>query len=220
MARPQGHRDEHGRDVPLTCPSRRHEPGRAPLLASGLGVCPLCRDLTEQALVDLPELFDMCALGLDLRPTEPPERVVGHRPRGTVRDGGVSVQASILGVLAAWSDLVTVERAVTGPDDLAVRKLVRFLAVHVHWLCKHPGAADFVDEVISLAAAADEAVRSETGFRVAVGRCPHLRCDRTVYSEAHRQGAEPYEFSCEAGHVWAPQHWLDLRGGNDGPRHN
>ena len=220
MARQQGHRGERGWGDQPTCPSRRHEPGRAPLLASGLGICPLCRDLAEQALIDLPDLYDMCELGLDLRPTEPPERVTGHRSHGVVRDGDVSMRSNILGVLAAWSTVVTAGRAVAGPDELAVRKLVGFLAIHVRWLCGHPGAADFVDEMTALADAADEAVRSETGFRVAAGDCPRPGCDRTVYSEAHRQGAEPYEFSCEAGHVWAPRHWLALRGRRERPRRN
>lgn len=220
MVRQQGHRGERWCDDQPTCPSRRHEPGRAPLRAPGLGICPLCRDLTEKALVDLPELFEMCALVIGLRSTEPPERVTGHRPHGIVRDGDVSVRLDILGVLAAWSNLVTAERAVTGPDEFAVRKLVGFLAIHVHWLCGHPGAADFADEVTGLADAADEAVRSETGFRVAAGDCPHPGCDRTVYAEAHRQGAEPYEVSCEAGHVWAPRHWLALRGKREWTQRN
>jgi len=217
MVRQQDHRDDSGHDDQPTCRSRRHEPGTAPPLAPGLGICSLCRDLTEKTLIELPALFEMCAHALDLRPNEPRERVSGHRPRGIVlRDAVVSVRSDILGVLAAWSGLVTVERGVAGPDELAIRKLVGFLAIHVRWLCQHPAAADFADEVTGLADAANEAMRPDTGFRVAVGTCLHPGCDRTVYAEAHREGAEPYEVSCEAGHVWAPRHWLALRGKRNG----
>lgn len=207
--------DNLGHDDQPICRSRRHEPDDAPPLAPGVNICATCRDLAEETLIDLPTLFELCAHALDLRPNEPRERVSGHRPRGIVlRDAVVSVRSEILGVLAAWCGLVTTERGVLGPDELAIRKLVGFLAIHLHWLCQHPAAPDFVDELTDLADAANGAMKPETGFRVAVGPCPHPDCDRTVHAEAHRQGAEPYEVSCEAGHVWAPEHWLALRGKN------
>lgn len=200
-----------------TCRGRRHKPGEAPLRAPGLCICPECRDAVEEILIELPALFELCAHALDLRPTEPRERVSGHRPRGIVlRDSVVSVRSEILGVLASWCGLVTAERGVLAPDALDIRKLVGFLAVHLHWLCQHPAAPDFVDELVDLTDAANEAMRPETGFRVAVGACLRPDCDRTVYAEAHREGEEPYEVSCEAGHVWAPEHWLLLRGKQNG----
>ncbi len=212
------HTDDSGQlDDQLTCRSRRHKPGEAPLLAPGLCVCPDCRDAAEETLVELPALYELCAHALDLRPTEPRERVSGHRPRGIVlRDAVVSVRSEILGVLSAWCALVTAERGVLAPDGLDIRKFVGFLAVHVHWLCQHPAAPDFVDELTDLTEAADEAMRPETGFRVAVGVCLRSDCDQTVYAEAHREGDAPYEVSCTAGHVWAPEHWLLLRGRRNG----
>ena len=217
MVRQQDHRDDHRTDDQPTCRSRRHEPGRAPLLATGMGICPACRDLAEKALVELPGLFDLCAHALDVRPTGLRERVSGHRPRGIVlSDAVVSVRSEILGVLAAWCGLVTAERGVLGPDEPDVRKLVGFLAIHLHWLCQHLAAPDFVDELTDLTDAGNEAMQPEIGFRVAVGACPHLGCDRTVYAEAHREDAAPYEVSCESGHVWAPKHWLSLRGKRNG----
>ncbi|HEX6354996.1 hypothetical protein [Actinophytocola sp.] len=221
MVRHHDQRDDH--DQP-TCRSRRHEPGQAPLLAAGLMICPTCRDLAEDTLIELPSLFELCAHALDLRPNEPRERVSGHRPRGIVlRDAVVSVRSEILGVLGAWCGLVTTERGVLAPDELDIRKLVGFLAIHVHWLFGHPAAPDFVDELTDLTEAANEAMKPEAAFRVAVGTCLRPDCDRTVYAEAHREGGEPYEVSCEAGHVWAPEHWLALRGkrnGNNGARAN
>ncbi|SDH49626.1 hypothetical protein SAMN05192558_10272 [Actinokineospora alba] len=217
MVRHEGHPDDSGHEGQPTCRSRRHEPGMAPQLAAGLGICPSCRDLTEKTLIELPALFELCADAIEPRPNETPERVGGHRPSGVVRDAGVSVRSDILGVLAAWSGVVTVERGVAGPDELAIRKLVGFLAIHVHWLCSHPRAADFADEVTGLADSVNEAMRPDAGFRVAEGACPHPGCDQTVYAEAQREGAEPYEVSCGAGHVWAPRHWLALRAEQNGP---
>jgi hypothetical protein len=220
MVRRQDRRDDRGHDDQPTCRSRRHEPGQAPPLAPGIGICAPCREIAEKTLIELPALFDMCAHALDLRSNQPRERVSGHRPRGIVlRDAVVSVRSEILGVLAAWCGLITTERGVLGPDELAIRKLVGFLAIHVHWLCQHPAAPDFVDELTSLVDAATEAMKPETGFRVAVGTCLSPDCDRLVYAEAHREGADPYEVSCEAGHVWAPRHWLELRGRTGAPRH-
>jgi len=213
MVRQPDHRDEKGYGDQPTCRSKRHEPGTAPLLAAGYDICPVCREFAEKALIELPTLFDMCAHALDLRSNGLRERVSGHRPRGIeLRDAVVSARSDILGVLATWSGLVTVQRGVAGPNELAVRKLVGFLAIHINWLCEHPTAADFVDDLIGLTESAHEAMRPDTGFRTAVGPCLHPDCDLTVYAEAHRDGAEPYEVSCEAGHVWAPRHWLALRG--------
>lgn len=209
------HRDDPRHDDQPTCRSRRHKSGEAPLLHPGLCICAACRDLAEETLIELPALYELCAHALDLRPNEPRERVSGTRPRGLVlRDSVVSVRSEIIGVLTAWCGLVTSERGVLAPDGLDIRKLVGFLAIHLHWLCQHPAAPDFVDELSDLTDAANQAMRPDTGFRVAVGACLRPDCDRTVFAEAHREGAAPYEVSCEAGHVWAPEHWLALRGKN------
>ncbi|GAB3463469.1 hypothetical protein [Actinophytocola sediminis] len=200
-----------------TCRSRRHEQGSAPLLAPGLCVCAACRDLAEETLIELPSLFEMCAHVLDLRPNGFRERVSGHRPHGIVlRDAVVSVRSEILGVLASWCGLVISERGMPGPDELAIRKLVGFLGIHLHWLFQHPAAPSLVDELVDLAEAVSAALRPDTGFRVAVGQCPMPDCGQTVHAEAHREGAAPYEVACEAGHVWAPEHWLSLRGRTNG----
>jgi hypothetical protein len=213
----RNHRDDSGHEDQPNCRSRRHKSGEAPLLAPGLCICASCRDLAEETLIELPALFELCAHALDLRPNEPRERVSGTRPRGIVlRDTVVSVRSEILGVLTAWCGLVTAERGVLAPDGLDIRKLVGFLAIHLHWLCQHPAAPDFVDELTDLTEAANEAMRPDTGFRVAVGTCLQPGCERTVYAEAYREGATPYEVSCEAGHVWAPEHWLALRGKRNG----
>jgi hypothetical protein len=209
----QEHRNDYDQDDQGTCRGQRHEPGNAPRRARGMSICPTCLTLVEETLIELPALFELCAHALDLRPNVLRERVSGHRPHGTVlHDKVASVRSEILGVLAAWAGLVASERGVVAPDGMDVRKLVGFLAIHLHWLCGHAAAPDFVDQLTHLTETANEAIQPPAGFRVAVGTCPGPGCDRTVYAEAHREGAEPYEVSCEAGHVWAPEHWLYLRG--------
>lgn len=198
----------------LQCMSRRHdgEPVPAPV-APGLRLCATCRDHVEAELVDLPVLFEVCADMLDPRPHWIRERVSGNAPHGIVlRDAVVKVRSEILGVLASWCGLVAGERGVTGPDVLDIRTLARFLAVHVQWLCAHPAAPDLVNELTDLAKAVDEALRPSGGFRVTVGSCPRPGCGRPVHAEAHREGGEPYEVCCEAGHLWTPDQWLLLWG--------
>lgn len=216
-ASPPRHR-ENGHEQPV-CVSRRHTGTAAPVpVAPGLRICADCRDSVEDRLVDLPVLFELSADMLDPRPRWPRERVSGQRTlRGIVlRDAVVSVRADILGVLVSWCGLVAAERGVPGPTDLAIRRITKFLAVHVHWLCGHPAAPDLVDELTDLAAAVDAAVHQETGFRVRVGPCPKPGCAEFVDAEAHREGAEPYEVSCAAGHVWAPESWLSMWYGQNG----
>jgi hypothetical protein len=196
-----------------TCGSRRHEPDEAVPPAPGLRVCAACRDVAEETLIELPALFDMCAFVLDPRPNDPSEWISKIRPQAiSLCDAVVEVRSEILGVLTAWSGLVITERRVPGPDELSIRKLVGFLGIHVHWLCRHPTAPDLVDELVALTATVNAAVRPAVGFRAAVGTCLRPGCGRTVYAEAYREGLEPYEVACDAGHVWAPERWLSLGG--------
>lgn len=208
-----GARSDPDDDQP-TCHSRLHEPGKAPVLSPGAFICPACRDLTETALVELPALFALCAHAVDLRPpSERPVAANGHRPHGVgLRDSAVSMPGRILGMLSGWCGHVSAERGVLVPDPLDVRKLVGFLAVHVDWLCRQPVAAEFATELADLTEAANEALRPDAVVRTAVGACPHPGCPETVHAESHREGGRPYEFSCAAGHVWAPEHWMSLRG--------
>ncbi|HWM02861.1 MAG TPA: hypothetical protein VNP92_11050 [Actinophytocola sp.] len=202
------------------CGSRRHSDEVEPTkVAPGLRICAGCRDQVEDDLVELPSLFEICAYMLTPRPQRLRERVSGNQPHGIVlRDAVVSVRSEILGVLAAWCGLVASERKVPGPDELAIRKLASFLAIHLHWLCGHPAAPDFADELTDLSTSVSQALKPNLGFRVPVGPCPREGCNRLVHAEAHREGGEPYEVSCEAGHVWAPENWLSLWGrGGESP---
>jgi hypothetical protein len=195
------------------CRSRRHEPGAAPPQARDLQVCGECREVLEEILIELPVLFDLCADALDARPDCAPERVDEPWPLGIdMGETGGSVRSEIMSALIAWSWFVISERGVSGPGEFAARKLVGFLAVHLHWLCQHQAAAALVDELTDLTAAVGTALRRNTSHRAAVGICPQPGCGATAYAEAQREGAEPYEIACDAGHVWAPSGWQSLRG--------
>lgn len=196
------------------CRSRRHDvPGCRPRVAPGLEICAECRDQAEEHLVDLPVLYEMCAYELDLRRPAPRERVSGYRPHGIVlRDTVVAVRADIQGVLTSWCGLVTSERGVLGPDQLSVRQLTRFVAVHLNWLTRHPAAPDLVDELADLFGAAREVLRPPDEQRRVLGPCAHPGCGLMVLAHPGPDNGAADRVSCEAGHVWRPEHWLLLRG--------
>ncbi len=207
---------ERGRSDPrpTPCRSRRHEHGATPpRVAPGLAICAECRERAEENLVELPELYEMCAYVLDLRRPQPRERVSGRRPHGIVlRDAVVTVRSDILGVLASWCGLVTSERGVAGPDELSIRRLTTFVQVHLTWLVAHQAAADFADELNELAEAAREVLTPDADLEFELGPCSHPGCEWTVRAEGH----PPQRIRCDAGHEWPPEQWLLLLGRPDG----
>jgi hypothetical protein len=179
--------------------------------ADGLTICRECRDQAEENLVDLPQLYDMCAYMLDARAPKQQERVRGHRPRGIVlRDAVVSIRSDILGVLASWCGLVATERGVPGPDELSIPRLSTFVLVHFGWLTAHPAGPDFTDELAALADRARMVLTPDPVSEMNLGPCPRPGCNGTLRTEGHPLR----RISCEAGHEWPPDQWLQLlRGG-------
>jgi hypothetical protein len=175
-------------------------------------ICVGCRDQLEEDLIELPGWYDLCAHALDLSGPPQSERVSGSRPRGIVlRDAVVAVRSEILGVLASWCGLVAGERGVAGPDELSIRKLTKFIAIHLNWLVAHTAAADLVDEVSVLVASARKVVRPDEGVRVELGRCARPGCDEPVVAESGTENQLTYRVACDAGHVVRPDEWLLLR---------
>lgn len=202
------------------CPSKQHSgDARPPRVDAGRTVCAACRSRVEEDLVELPGLYELCAYMLDLRRHHLRERVSGHRPRGIVlNDTVVTIRSDILGVLASWCALVANERGVTGPDELSIRRLSSFLAIHLTWLTEHPSAPDLVDELAELRRSADEVLRPSAGHSMELGRCARPGCGRVVRAEGHAEGEPPHQVRCEAGHVWTPDQWLQLWGGHRGAK--
>lgn len=196
------------------CRSRRHQDkDDPPRVRRGLRICVDCRNLAEEHLVALPEWYEICAHMLDFGRPRMRERVSGHRPRGIeLRDAVVTVRSDILGVLASWCGLVVGERGVPGPDELSIRELTTFIAIHLNWLTEHPAAADLVDELDELSRAARAVVQPGHGRRE-IGRCVEPGCDEVVRADRDDDGREPDKVVCDAGHVWRPETWLLLEGG-------
>ena len=191
------------------CRGKRHA-GFPSHALDGLSVCAECRDRAEGDLVELPQLYDMCAYVLDERPPQSLERVSGHRPRGIVlRDAVVSIRSDILGVLAAWCGLVMSERGVPGPDELSIPHLSTFVLIHFGWLTAHPAGAEFTDELVTLADQARAVLTPEPPPAKSLGPCPHHGCGWPLRAE----GQPPTLIRCEAGHEWPPAQWLLVRDG-------
>jgi hypothetical protein len=204
----------------LSCRGRRHR-GQASATPVGpnMRVCAGCREQLEEDLLELPGWYDLCAHALDLGGPRPAERVRGSRPRGIdLREAVVTVRTEILGALASWCGLVAGERGVSAPDELSVRRLVSFLAIHLNWLVAHPAAADLVDGMDVLVTSARQVVRPDEGMRVELGPCSRPGCDEPVVAESGTENQVTYRVACAAEHEVRPQEWLLLRdrGGNLG----
>lgn len=196
-----------------TCGSRRHHgQDDPPRVGRGLQICVDCRNQVEEHLVGLPEWYEICAHMLDICRPQLRERVSGHRPHGIVlRDAVVTVRSDILGVLASWCGLVVGERGVPGPDELSIRELVTFIAIHLNWLTEHLAAPDLVDELEELSRAARAVVQPSNGSHVELGHCAESGCDAVVRAE-RPNGQDQDRVACDAGHVWRPEQWLLLKG--------
>lgn len=198
------------------CRSLRHKDTLYPPELSGTHtICAGCRERLEEDLLELPALYELCAHMLDPRRQHLGERVSGRRPRGiALNEAVVTVRTDILGVLASWCGLVSVERAVPGPDELGIRQLTTFLTIHLGWLTEHPSAPDFVDEVVDISTSAQELLHPSTGGPLTLGQCARPGCEEIVRAAGYTDGEPPYRLSCAAGHAWAPDEWLLLWGSN------
>lgn len=201
-----GVRDGHDREF---CHSQLHG-GVPSRTVGGLAVCAGCRDQAEKNLVELPQLYDMCAHVLDVRPAKPQERVSGSRPHGIVlRDAVVRIRSDIAGVLTSWCGLVAAERGVPRPGDLSISRLSTYVLVHFGWLTAHPAGADFTDELAALADRARAVLAPEPATEPSLGPCLRPGCDWTLRADEH----PPKRIRCEAGHEWPPEKWLLLQRG-------
>lgn len=203
-----------GSDGTQTCRSRRHDGSpRSPAVLAQLQLCAACRDRLENDLLGLPTWYENGVDCSDHREHRPLERVSNWTPRRTaVSDALVTIRSDLLSTLASWSGMVAAERGVIAPNQLDVRQLATFLAIHFTWLTAHPAAPDLVDELTALTQAARSVVVPHDSVRVEVGRCDQPSCGRSVYAE--RYGVEdqiPYWVGCDAGHTWPPDRWTLLR---------
>jgi hypothetical protein len=169
----------------------------------------------------LPELYDRCEGMLVGRRTRAMERVRGGLPGGiSLDDGAVAARARILTVLASWAGLVVDERGLARPPRRDVADLAGFLSRHLAWLAAHPAADEVVTEIAALVRAAEDTVCPHATVRIELGPCGQPACGQVVTLAVDADSEPvPTQIRCEAGHVWLPHQWLQLKHRIEQARH-
>jgi len=182
-----------------------------PTAASQARLCPACRVRLRASLAALPSLHEACAKELVPAGRWMRERVTGGSPAGiALRDNVATARSHAHAVLVAWASLVVEERRVRGPEGREVAPLVAFLQRHFDWLCAHPAAGDFAEEVAGLESALGDVIDPGAAAGLAVGRCVQPGCAEPVL--VRFEGGDPGRspVSCAAGHRVPPEHWLRM----------
>ncbi|SFW78349.1 hypothetical protein [Amycolatopsis australiensis] len=177
------------------------------------GHCSGCRNRIAADLAELPRLYDDCESLLIAAPRALTEKVSGRFVKDAqLNDTAVSVRSDMVAILASWAGLVTAERAVTRPARRDVATLASFVAAHLDWLLAHPAAADFVDEVTTLARAARQAAQPGARIHLELGQCVRPGCESALFATTHGDGGTSLtgHVRCESGHVWKAHQWLPL----------
>jgi hypothetical protein len=122
------------------------------------------------------------------------------------------VRSDIVAILASWSGLVVTERAVARPVRRDVGMLAAFVGAHLDWLLAHPAAADFAEEVTTLARAARRAAQPGARIHLELGQCVRPGCESPLFATTHGDGGTALtgHVRCDSGHVWQAHQWLPL----------
>lgn len=189
----------------------------APLIlgakSSGLRLCTPCRNLLRDRLASLPRLYQACEQALEIRRQNPMRAVRGRRTAGICLDEQtVAVRSDTVRVLSSWCEMVVDERGVAGPRGLDVRALTTFLLANLDWLATHPVAADFADEIATLAAGVKQTLNPAQARTIDLTPCTRDGCGAMVRARIStvNQRSLP-QVRCDAGHTWPPSQWLGLR---------
>ncbi len=179
----------------------------------GLRLCSSCRNLLTGRLASLPRLYQACEQALEIRRQHPIAVVRSRRSRGIcLDDQTMAVRSDTIRVLSSWCEMVVDERGVTGPSSFDVRKLTAFLQAHLDWLATHTVAADFAAEIAALAADVTQVLNPAKVRMIDLAICTRDGCGQTVRASIStvNQRSAP-KVRCDAGHIWQPRQWLDLR---------
>ncbi|WP_432103598.1 OvmZ protein [Streptomyces sp. bgisy091] len=174
-------------------------------------ICRSCHERLRRSLAELPGLYEECERALAHPPLQLAERTSGTRGTGIpLNMAAVNARYEMMSVLSSWAALVTNERDVHAPRRTH-RDLASFLTTHQDWLVAHPAAAEFTDEVASLARSAARAARSNPIRRMDLGPCVHPGCDSVMYSPVRVTDEQlSRDVRCDAGHAWPSHQWLLL----------
>jgi hypothetical protein len=192
------------------CPRNHAHECRA---ADGFVLCARCIGQAARTLRALPALHQEClhhASPMSRRSN--PTKVSGSRTRDHLNISVLDARYSILTALESWSETVAALRGTAAPAR-SVPQLARFLDQHLEWLLSQPSAADFADEIESLAAELRSTIDPESGdLRTAIRKCVVDNCGGTISTSLNSGGrARTGRLECSMGHAWEMREWLHLR---------
>ena len=181
--------------------------------AGGSVLCDACISQVERNLRTLPALYHECLHHAS--PTSRrsnPTKVSGSRTRDHLNVSVLDARYNILATLESWAEAFAEELDVAVPAR-SVPHLTRFLARHLEWLTSQPPAADFADEMESLAAELRGTIDPESNdLRNAIRKCVVDNCNGTISTSLTNSGRAPRgSIECSAGHSWEMHEWLNLR---------
>ncbi|TRO56457.1 hypothetical protein [Streptomyces sp. IB201691-2A2] len=181
--------------------------------ADGSVLCVSCIGQAERTLRALPALHQECLLHAS--PTSRrsnPTKVSGSRTRDHLNLSVLDARYSSLTALESWSQTVAALRKVTAPAR-SVPRLARFLVQHLEWLLAQPYAAEFADEMESVAAELRSTIDPGSGeLRTAIRTCVVDNCSGTISTSlGSGAGARTGPLECSMGHAWEIGEWLNLR---------
>ena len=178
----------------------------------GLRLCTSCRNLLTGHLASLPRLYQACEQALEIHRQHPTRVVRRRRSTGiSLDDQTMAVRSDTKRVLSSWCEMVVDEHGVTGPSSLDVTALTSFLRAHLNWLATHNAAADFADEIATLAADVKQVLDPVRVRTIDLAPCDVDGCGlmvRASVSTANQRSVP--QVRCDAGHTWQPRQWLDL----------
>ncbi|MFI9406974.1 hypothetical protein [Nocardia sp. NPDC052316] len=174
--------------------------------ACGPGVfaagCASCENDARARLSALPALYAECleSMAGTARRLAVMERVSGSHRIGTALNPELVVaRSAIHDVLASWVALVVDERPVAAPARTEVAEAAQFLTVHWPWLRRHPGIADFMEEMDGLVRAALSALDRDRATPRRLCAEPGCTAPVTI-SIAAQAGTTPAIACCARGH--------------------
>lgn len=200
------------------CPMTHKTP---PRLYPPLTVCTWHADRAEQAVSELPSLYD--ALGERLAagggsaltgmPHSDPDPGISldHRK--------VACRTNIRNNLAAWARTAVIERGFTPPLE-TVPAMAVFITVQIDWYTSQPSARQFCSDVIDDWHTA-RALNDPNKIRsFAVGPCPEPDCEGTLIARIRpADDLLPHDVTCDCSpededgnltHIWPADKWMLL----------
>jgi hypothetical protein len=183
------------------------------LAAAGSALCVPCIRQMERNLRTLPALHQESLHHVSPTPRRTnPTKVSGSRNRDHLDISVLDARHNILAILESWSGIV-VEKLGSVAPDRSVPQLARFLIANLEWITAQPPAADFADEIESIAAELRRTIDPDPGdLHTLIRKCVVDNCTGTITASPQRAGnTGRSSIKCSSGHSWEMREWLTLR---------